>query len=68
MSTPRGEFLLTDPDSAEATMTLTMTLREWKELRQQLTTDYPAWRFGEAICSLVQHAHAKFHEQVEIKS
>lgn len=63
----RGVFSLTDPDEADATLTLVMSVREWKQLAQQLSNDYPSWRVGIAISRLVGHAGQSFGDQVEIE-
>lgn len=61
----RGLFRLTDPERAEATLTLTMDVGEWKTLRTQLKDGYPSWRVGSMIGALIDHASQTFAEQVE---
>lgn len=61
----RGLLKLCNPDQAEASLTLTMTIREWKELRASLTNDYPAWRVGSMIGKLVAQASQAFAEEGE---
>jgi hypothetical protein len=36
-------------DVIPVTLTITMTLGEWRQLREQMGSDYPAWKFSEAI-------------------
>ncbi len=38
-----------NPDVIPVTLTITMTLGEWKELREQMGREYPAYKFSDAI-------------------
>lgn len=49
-----------NPDSIEMTLTVTMTLGDWKTLQRQLATPWPAWKLGEAINNMVHKANANF--------
>lgn len=59
----RGAFQLKNPDAMEATLSLTMTVREWKNLRDQLPTAYPSWKLGSLIEKTVGSASLIFHEE-----
>ena len=45
-----------NPDEVQATVTLTMRLKEWKELSAQLDSSYPSWKLSEIINGLVSKA------------
>lgn len=53
----------TNPDSIEMTLTITMEVRDWKRLRDQLESDYPGWRLSSAIRSLINKAESHFEEE-----
>jgi hypothetical protein len=40
-------------DNLEVTLTVTMTLRDWKSLKESLPVKYPAWKLSEAISRVV---------------
>ena len=58
-------FVIEKPDEAEATMKITMTVREWRELGDQLKNEYPSWRLGSAINRLVSHARKVYYAENE---
>jgi len=58
-----------NPDSVAVTMTITMTLGEWRQLGADLPTRYPAWKLGSAITSVIfklQHDSIESVEDVEV--
>ncbi len=64
----RSEFYLTDPDSADATLTMTMPLREWKELREFIRDHHNKvyglpFAFTEALSGLVREAEIRFKHE-----
>lgn len=61
----RAHFRIKDPDSVEASITITTTLKEWKELRSQLPGGWPATRLSETIGEAVRHAERHFYGQPE---
>jgi hypothetical protein len=61
----RGVFSLTKPNIAEATLTVTMTVGEWKQVREQISDKWPGWTFAALIGNLIRHAEQSFQEQVE---
>lgn len=50
-----------NPDSIEVSLTLTMKLKDWKELREQLPEKWPAWDIGSAITDMVRQAEVRFY-------
>jgi hypothetical protein len=41
-----------NPAEVEVTLHVTMRLKDWQELRRQLTTSYPSWK----LASIIQDA------------
>lgn len=60
----KAVYQLTKPDDAEASLTLTMTVGEWRRFRAQLAdklvSEYPAWRIATMIADLLERAHDHF--------
>lgn len=54
-------------DTMEATMQITMTVAQWRQLREQIDTAHPGWKFATAIRELIERADAHFEENVEVK-
>jgi hypothetical protein len=61
----RTTFAITDPDNVSCTMQITMTLAQWKLLRESLNNRYPDWKIREAIDDLVAKANDSFAATVE---
>lgn len=54
----------TNPDQIDFTLTITMPLGDWLKLHEQLSDcDYPSWKLGAAITSMVTQAKKAFYEQ-----
>lgn len=51
-----ASFQICDPNNVWMTLTVTMTMSDWKKLLSQLPPDYPAWKLGDTIRDLVQRA------------
>lgn len=52
----QASIRLTVPESAQATMTVTMTIKEWKEFRAQLVESWPSWKIASAISDVINEA------------
>lgn len=70
MSRLRATFQLTNPDTAEASMTITMPVGDWKALRQQLadtknSMSFPACRLREMVADLIRGAEESFEASHE---
>lgn len=46
-----------------ATMEITMSLREWVELKEVIKSDYPGWKFSGLIGKLISDAQAHFETE-----
>ena len=58
----RARYQLTRPDDADASLTLTMTVGEWRAFAAHLVKDgkYPGWRIANIIHELVESATVHF--------
>ena len=56
----KTSFQIERPDEIEATITVTMKLKDWRELNRQMTRAWPSWKLSEAIDDVVQQATARF--------
>ncbi len=59
----RARFLIENPDDITCTMKLTMTVKEWTELRDQLTEQWPSWDLSRAITSVISQARKIYYEE-----
>jgi hypothetical protein len=56
----KAKFEATDPEEMEFTMTVTMTLHEWQQLRVQCKNDYPGFRLSSVISDMVVQANQAY--------
>lgn len=56
----RGTFRLDDVDKVTATLTITMTVGEWRDVRGSLTSQHPQWKVGNLIDDMVRAAERQF--------
>ena len=52
----KARFMIEDPQGIEATMKITMTVKEWEDLRDQLAKAWPSSRLSNAITSVLTDA------------
>lgn len=57
----RARFLIESPDQVEATMKITMTVKEWTELRDQLASVWPSSRLAQAINKVLSEARKSYY-------
>lgn len=62
----RGACQLTHPDAVECSLTLTMTLAEWKRVRADLSVQYPSWAVAALITGLIEDAEKQFYREKEL--
>ena len=53
----KARFEVTAPQEMEFTMTITMTLKEWEQLRKQCHNEYPGFELATHISQMVVLAH-----------
>jgi hypothetical protein len=52
----RGTFKIEKPEDIDLTLTVTMSLREWRVLKDQMTSDHPSWKLRGLIGDAVRKA------------
>jgi hypothetical protein len=65
MSGVKTTMQVTRPDDVEVTLSITMTVKDWSTLREQLAREYPSWRLSAAIVNLVEVKQSFEHREVE---
>ena len=61
------KFGLCEVDATYATMTISMTIKEWKEFKSHLYGSYPDWKISSAINDLLTHAMQHFSSESEME-
>jgi hypothetical protein len=64
----KSMFKLDDPDAADATMTTTMTIGQWRVVRDQITEGkylHTSACFRDMISDLIKKAEARFYTTEE---
>jgi len=64
----KAKFKITNPDKAECTLQITMTLGAWKILKDQLDSKNPSWELQKVIIELVDKAREEFESDGEFES
>lgn len=62
----KGRLEATDPDSIEFTLSLTMSLKQWRELQGQLSSSYPSWKLSAMITKMIALATERYQETEEL--
>lgn len=57
----KARFMIESPDEMQATMKITMTVKEWTELRDQLQNKWPASRLSTAITNVIIEARKVYY-------
>ena len=52
-----------DLDQTHAALTVTMTLAQWRELNKQLGNEWPSWKFGSQISTMIQDAEKLWYAE-----
>lgn len=52
----KARYMIESPQEIEATMKITMTVKEWEDLRDQLENKWPSSRLSSAITSVLMDA------------
>lgn len=61
----RARYMVENPDDIVMTARITMTAKEWLELRDQLKDAYPAWQLSGVITEMISDARKVFHASEE---
>lgn len=57
----KARFLIEEPGEIQATMKITMPVKEWIELRDQLADKWPSFRLSQAITQVVAAARGVYY-------
>lgn len=57
----KARFMVEDPEAIECTMKLTMTMKEWENLRDQLENKWPSSRLQRAITHVLTEARKVYY-------
>ena len=63
----KARFMIESPDEINATMKITMTVKEWTELRDQLDNKWPSWKLSSAISDVLSQARKVYYADHEIE-
>lgn len=55
----KARIHIDNPDAAEVTITLSMTLGQWKQVLSELGDGYPAWKVKAVIQDAIQKVDAR---------
>jgi len=62
----KATFQVSDPDDIECSVKITMPLRKWRQLRDQLNSKWPSWELSSAISSMLRNVEGVYYaEEVE---
>lgn len=59
----RASYQLNAVDDAQATLTVTMSIKQWRELSAKLPESWPHWEFGAKVNAMIRHAQQQFTER-----
>ena len=60
----KTEFKVTNPDEVVLELTIKMTMKEWSDLKKQLSDEkYPSFRLIESINEMYWQAHKHFYPE-----
>ncbi len=61
----KSKFGIQKLDDVNATLTVTMRISDWRELREQQGTKYPGWKFGAEIAEMIRDFNTHFYGREE---
>lgn len=56
---------LENQEEMELTLSITMTIKEWRDLQKDLPERYPHWKIGSAITDAVLKAGMTIYEEIK---
>ena len=57
----KAAFQIQKPDNMQATIVLTATVGEFRQLRTQLSDKWPSWEFSRSIGDVIRQAESTFY-------
>ena len=64
----KGAFKIENIDDIVCELTLSMTVKQWRELQQQLADKHPSWQLSSIITDLFYELNTKAFNQVEMQN
>ena len=64
----KARIQLVEPNKMLATVTITMSVSEWRELNEQLTAKWPSWAFSKLLGDVIAKATASFDADTETQA
>jgi len=59
----KTRFLFENPDEVQCTLKITMSMKEWCDLRDQLATKWPSARLSSHITDILSKARAVYYAE-----
>ncbi len=61
-------FKIEKPDAVDMTLTVTMSLADWKRLKSQLeSSQFPSWKMAQSIDQMIRKGSEQFSSESEYK-
>lgn len=57
------EMDIKNPDEVEVSLNITMKMKEWKHLKNQLQSSYPSWKLSSIIGQVIERIEKTIFEQ-----
>lgn len=57
----KARFMIEEPQSVECTMKITMSVKEWEDLRDQLAAKWPSSRLSESITGILTEVRKVYY-------
>lgn len=61
------QMKIDEPSNVNVTMTITMTVADWRNLKAQLNNQYPGWKLSQAISDMVDAVNTKFYAEPNLE-
>lgn len=61
----RTHLQATRPEEIEFSLTVTMSLKDWRTVQGQLSKAWPSWELSSAITQMVTEAERRFYPRAE---
>ncbi len=61
----KADFQLERTDDVQATLQVTMSLKDWRALMRQLGPNWPSWEFADKVHALLAAADKHFTTRIQ---
>lgn len=62
----KTQMTVTNPNDVEIELSVTMNLGKWKQLKKQLTDNYPSWDLSAKITDMIYQAEKNFYPKEDV--